>query len=455
MENIKIAYIGGGSRSWALTLMTDLARGNISGEVRLYDIDHKAALDNQTIGNIINEDSPGKSNWTYKACENIGDALTGADFVVISILPGTFKEMHIDVHTPEKYGIWQPVGDTIGPGGIIRSLRTIPMFEEIALAIRDYAPNAWVINYTNPMSVCVRTLYEVFPEIKAFGCCHEVFGTQKLISRALEEIKGISNVDRKKIRVNVTGVNHFTWLTEASYGKLDLMPIYREYAEKHQFVAPEDAGDDNWFNKMFDSKEFVKFDLFLRYGYIAAAGDRHLAEFCPPAWYTSSPKCVHDWGFGLTTVDWRESFMADRIARSNRLKNREEKLKFGDTGEEGVLQMEAILGLGDLVTNVNLPNRGQIPNLPLGTVVETNASFSADSVTPNFAGEFPKELYGLMAPIITVQELTVEAGLKRDLELGFRAFLADPHVQSLSLQDARALYDEMIAGTSEYLKEYH
>ena len=454
MERIKIAYIGGGSRGWAWTLMKDLARSRLSGEVCLYDIDHSAALDNAMIGNQVCKDHPNAAKWTYEACESIGQALTGADFVVISILPGTFKEMRVDVHTPEKYGIWQPVGDTIGPGGVIRALRTIPMFEKVALAIRDYAPDAWVINYTNPMSVCVRTLYETFPGIKAFGCCHEVFGTQKVLCRALEEIAGISGVDRREIRVNVTGVNHFTWLTDAFFGEMDLMPVYREYATKHRFVSAEVTGDDGWMNKVFESHEFVKFDLFLRYGAIAAAGDRHLAEFCPPAWYTKDPACIEKWGFGLTSADWREENLQERLAKSRRLKNRQEKLELDDSGEEGVRQMEAILGMGDLVTNVNLPNMGQIPNLPLGTVVETNASFTADGVKPVTAGKLPDALYGLMAPIVTVQELTVKAGLARDLDMGFRAFLADPHVQSLSLKDAKALFDEMVAGTAEYLKEY-
>ena len=151
MKKIKIAYVGGGSRGWAWGLMSDLAQADdICGDVALYDIDLKAAKDNEIIGNRIKELEDCKSEWNYKAYEKIGDALTGADFVVISILPGTFDEMESDVHTPEKYGIYQTVGDTTGPGGVVRALRTIPMFEEIALAVKEYCPQAWVINYTNP-----------------------------------------------------------------------------------------------------------------------------------------------------------------------------------------------------------------------------------------------------------------------------------------------------------------
>lgn len=174
-EDLKIAYIGGGSRGWAWGLMSDLAAADdMSGSVYLYDIDLEAAKRNEVIGNKVKELKDCKSPWDYKAVETIGEALQGADFVVISIIPGTFDEMESDVHAPEKYGIYQSVGDTTGPGGLIRALRVVPMFEEIAGAIKEYCPEAWVINYTNPMTVCVKTLYRTFPEIKAFGCCHEV-----------------------------------------------------------------------------------------------------------------------------------------------------------------------------------------------------------------------------------------------------------------------------------------
>ena len=177
VKDLQIAYIGGGSRGWAWTFMTDLAMDEeLSGTIRLYDIDAEAAKHNEIIGNRLSarEDVVGK--WNYTVSDSLQSALTGADFIVISILPGTFDEMAVDVHMPERLGIYQSVGDTAGPGGAMRALRTIPMYVEIAQAIRAYAPKAWVINYTNPMSLCVKTLYYVFPEIKAFGCCHEVFG---------------------------------------------------------------------------------------------------------------------------------------------------------------------------------------------------------------------------------------------------------------------------------------
>lgn len=452
-ENIKIAYVGGGSRGWAWGLMSDLVSAeDISGDVYLYDIDHRAAEYNEIIGNKYNDAEGARSRWSYHASKTIDEALADADFVVISILPGTFEEMASDIHTPEKYGIYQSVGDTTGPGGIIRALRTIPMFEVIGNAIKKNCPSAWVINYTNPMTVCVRTLYRVFPEIKAFGCCHEVFSTQKLLAHALEDIKGISGVERDEIKTNVVGVNHFTWITEATYKNMDLFEIYREFSEKYCETGYGGVVQ-NWANKCFVCNERVKFDLFRRYGWIAAAGDRHLAEFCEGKWYLKDPETVEKWGFGLTPASWRWSNLQSRLDKSAALVSGEKATEIKKTGEEGVNQIRALLGLHELVTNVNIPNVGQIPNLPMGAVVETNAVFRSDKVTPIHAGEIPREIYPLIARISGEQELIVEAGIERDLKKAFMAFVNDPLV-TVSVDQAKSLFDEMIENTKEYLTMY-
>ena len=321
-EGVKIAYIGGGSRGWAWGLMSDLATaGDLSGDVYLYDIDFEAAKANEKIGNIYNTLEGTKSKWTYHAVETPKEALTGANFVVISILPGTFDEMESDVHTPEKYGIYQSVGDTTGPGGIVRAMRTIPMFEVIASYIKEYCPDAWVINYTNPMTLCVKTLYNTFPEIKAFGCCHEVFGTQGILMRVVEEYFG-KKVKRQEIYVNPVSVNHFTWLTKATYEGIDLFPYYKQFCEKHADGLPRPS-DNNWMNNHFASADKIKMELFRKYGYIAAAGDRHLAEFCPGKWYLESPERVLEMKFALTPVSWRKKDLQSRLQKSRELVNGE------------------------------------------------------------------------------------------------------------------------------------
>ena len=450
-QALNVAYIGGGSRGWAWGFMMDLAMDpSMCGTVRLYDIDRSAAERNEIIGNKISAHKDAVSRWHYEVSDSLEAALKGADFVVISILPGTFEEMRSDVHLPERVGVYQPVGDTVGAGGFMRAMRTIPMYVTIAEAIRDYAPDAWVINYTNPMSLCVRTLYEVFPQIKAFGCCHEVFGTQKLLCAMLDKEYDIKGVTRQDLYTTVTGINHFTWLTTASYKGIDLMPLYAEFADKYYETGFDEGGDNNWMNSSFSCAQRVKFDLFRRYGAIAAAGDRHLAEFTAP-WYTLNPETVREWKFGLTTVDWRVDDLAHRLERSDNLISGKEELVLKPSGEEGHLLLKAVLGLGDLVSNVNVPNRGQIPNLPLGSVVETNAMFGRDRIEPVFAGAMPSNILPLVARHIYNQENTLRTALTCDRKLGFSTFMNDPQMAAVSIKDGQKLFDEMLENQRKYL----
>ena len=454
-EEVKIAYVGGGSRGWAWNLMSDLAGcEDMSGDVYLYDIDFEAAQHNEIIGNKYNSCEGAKTTWNYHACATAKEAMTGADFVVISILPGTFDEMDSDVHVPEKYGIYQSVGDTSGPGGIVRAMRTIPMYEQIAKYVEEYCPNAWVISYTNPMTLCVKALYRTFPQIKAFGCCHEVFGTQNVLRTALKDVCGITTSKRSDVRVNPIGVNHFTWLTKASYRDMDLFPVYEKFAAEYAETGYTKNLDANWMNNSFACSQKVKLDLFRKYGYIAAAGDRHLAEFVDGTRYLKDPDTVRSWGFGLTTVEWRKKDLIRRQEKSLKLRTGEEPMKLTPSGEEGVEQMRAILGLREpLVTNVNIPNNGQIPNLPMGAIVETNAVFRDGTVTPVMAGEIPQEIYSLISRICAEQEAVSTAIAERDLNKLFQAFADDPLV-TCSYEDAKKLFKEMVENTKAYLTDY-
>ncbi len=303
------------------------------------------------------------------------------------------------------------------------------------------------------MTVCIRTLYAAFPGIKAFGCCHEVFGTQGILQKALADVCGIQDTRRDDIRVNVVGVNHFTWFTSAQYRNRDLFPVYRAFQEKYWEEGFVQDPDNHWMNSSFESAQRVKLDLFRRFGYIAAAGDRHLAEFCPGDWYLKDPEQVKGWKFGLTTVQWRRNDLKARLEKSRKLAAGEMPFVINETGEEGVHQMRALLGLGDLVTNVNIPNAGQISNLPLGHVVETNAAFRADALTPLMAGPVPDAILPLIGRADAQQELVAKAARERDLELAFAAFCADPLVR-IPVGEARKLFNEMVENTRHYLTEY-
>lgn len=449
-KDVKIAYVGGGSRGWAWTFMNDLAKAeDMAGTVHLYDIDFEAARRNEVIGNRF----PG--HFTYKAVKTAEEAMTDADFVVISILPGTLDEMEHDVHDPEKYGVYQSVGDTTGPGGFFRALRTVPMLREIARNVKAYCPGAFVINFTNPMAVCVKTLYKEFPEINAYGCCHEVFGTQKTLAVALKESHGIADARREDICVSVVGVNHFTWVTRARYKNIDLFDSYRLFSNKYLPTGYDPEGKKAWLTDVFASGARVRLELFDRFGVIAAAGDRHLAEFCDKDDFLTNKEKANEWSFTLTPVSFRKADLASRKGRSDRLYGGEETWEFIDSSEEGVEQMRALLGLTKKVTNVNLPNRGQIANLPLGSVVETNAVFSSEGVIPVMAGEVPACILPLVGRANYENDRAVEAAFREDLAFAYEVFAEGHLLAGLTDVEKRELFCTMYEGTKNYLTMYH
>ena len=457
-KNIKIAYIGGGSKLWARVFMADLAVATgLSGEIALYDIDKEAAIRNQKIGERINQNPNTKSFFTYRVCDTLEETLEGATFVIMSILPGTFKEMASDVHAPEKYGIYQAVGDTVGPGGILRAMRTVPIYEEFARKIKEICPKAWVLNFTNPMSICTKVLYDVFPEIKAFGCCHEVFHAQEFLTVVLRETKGM-DADRTEIYTDASGVNHFTWISEAKYQDIDLLALIPEFMDKYYEEGYyERKGEDRFAFRTdpFAYGNKVKMDLFRRYGALGAAGDRHLAEFMNQNWYLKDPETVKKCKFNLTTVDFRVKQQQEKIQESIDMAEGRKEFEVKKSSEEAVDLLKALLGFSTLVTNVNMPNRGQMPEFPMGSIVETNCVFSNDQVKPIVAGPLPTPVKNLVMRNCLNIDATYEGIKERNLDKIFAAFVDQPLCCSLSIEDAKALFKEMVRNTREYLDDYY
>lgn len=454
-KNIKIAYIGGGSKLWARVFMSDLAVAeNLGGELALYDIDRQAAERNAKIGGYINKNPKTKSKFIYKVYDDAESALKGADFVVLSILPATFKEMRADVHIPEKYGIYQSVGDTAGPGGVLRAMRTVPIYEDYARKIKAVCPDAWVINFTNPMSICTKTLYDVFPEIKAFGCCHEVFHAQQFLCCVLKETRGI-DVNRSEIYTDASGINHFTWITEARYGGTDLLALIPEFEKKYfdggyYEYAPRDAFKCDPF--AYGNK--VKMDLYNRYGALAAAGDRHLAEFLPNTWYLKDEKTVKDWKFNLTTVDFREKQQAEKIAETIEMAEGRKPFPVEKSAEVAVEIMQAVMGFNTFVSNVNMPNAGQMPQMPLGSIVETNCVFSNGQVKPIVSKPLPTAVKNLVYRACVNVDTSYEGIKERDLDKIFAAFINQPLCGTLDFVQAKALFKKMCFATRDYLEPY-
>jgi len=363
--------------------------------------------------------------------------------VIISILPGTFEDMRVDVHVPEAYGILQSVGDTVGPGGVFRALRTVPVYEEFAEAIRKCCPEAWVLNLTNPMSICVKTLYRCFPQIKAFGCCHEVFHTQDFLCCVLREMTG-EKATRQDIYTDASGVNHFTWITEARYQNIDIMELLPEFLDRYFDTGYYENGPaDQWTRDTFAYGNRVKMDLYKKYGALAAAGDRHLVEFVDNSWYLKDRETVKKWHFGLTTVDWRIANQQRLIRESVEMAQGRMDVPLAPSGEALVTMLRGILGLETVITNVNLPNRGQMPGMPEGSIVETNCIFTNGFVDPIVSRPLPKGALALVRRNCDNIDLLSEGIAERDEDKIFASFVNQPLCAGLGMDQARELYDRM------------
>lgn len=447
---VTIAYIGGGSLDWATKLMADLAHdATLAAEVRLYDINHAAAERNARIGARFAEASKGRAA-TYRAVPDLAGALTGADVVVVSILPGEFDDMAPDLDIPARYGIRQAVGDTVGPGGFVRALRSIPMLAEIAGAIRDHAPGAWVCNLTNPMTVLTGAMYRAFPEIRLWGECHEVTKLRHQVAWIANREAGEDRYSHRDVMVNVLGINHFTFADAIGLAGRDMLPAYHAFAEANRdsgWAARErNPGDEH--DTYFMDRSRVKFDLYRRFGIPAAAGDRHLAEFMPQAEYLDDCEA---WDFALTPVSYRVRDRERKRERAAALAAGQGSPEADRSDEALVDQIKGLMGLGDFVSNVNLPNRGQVQGLPLGAIVETNAHFSSLGVTPLVAGRLPDALQAIMAGHAERQMALLDAVFGARWGDLFDLFRTDPLVAPLSADDARRMFTEMVRATARHL----
>jgi alpha-galactosidase len=405
---------------------------------------------NKQLGNWMQNQAGVVSRWQYAAVATLREALQNADFVIISIQPGSLELMAEEIALAETYGLYFPVGDTTGAPGLIRGLRSAAIYREFAEAIATVCPDAWVINYTNPMSICTRTLTRVAPGLKVFGCCHEVFSTQRMLARVASQYLDVEPPARDEIKVNVLGINHFTWVDRATYQGHDLLELLKHHLEQPGTLRAYTQAEVESWNDWFHSADQIKFTLFQRFGILAAAGDRHLVEFLPG--FIHSPETLFKWGIIRTPVSWRIERWTTAPQKTRDLIGGHTPFTLERSGEEGISMIKALLGLGDLVTNVNLENVGQISNAPLHAVVETNAYFSQSGIRPLWAGALPAGVGPRVNQHIANQELIIEAALTKNVALAFQAFFNDP-TNPLPIDTAWEFFNRMLQVNREYLPE--
>ncbi|TYT63373.1 family 4 glycosyl hydrolase [Natrialba swarupiae] len=455
-DDVTVAYVGGGSRQWAPNLIQDLAQSGLDGRVRLYDEYEESAKRNARFGNWVQSREGAVADWTYEAAESLAGALAGADIVVLSTQYDPAETFVHDLDVPRRYGIYGAVSATIGPGGIMRAMRTVPLYREFAAAIAERCPDAWVFNYTNPVHFVTRALYDEYPDINALGLCHEVLGTRHRLARYAREHLGMADATREDVSVNVKGINHFTWVDEARCKGVDLWPTLEELRdgeEGHQEFTASDLADES----VFVDNWQVTWELFRQFGILPAAGDRHLVEYA--TWFIQDGKeGLNRWGVKRTGSDYRAKHWtpaeSEQTTDVDAWMAGDREFELTESNEVFVDIAETLAGDGSYVTNLNLPNVGQVSDLQDDAIVETNAVVRAGEVKPVAAGGFPRPVRALVRGHVETIETVIEASADGDLDAAFEGFLIDQQVRTLQTEAARELFAELVDIQREYLESW-
>ena len=409
IKQMKIAFVGGGSQTWAPTIIRDIIfkkgmeRTDI--EFALLDVDAGRA------GAVKGLFDVKFAEWkvdraVINATTDSREALTGADFVIIAISTGRLPAMRHDLEIPERYGIYHTVGDTCGPGGWSRSLRNIPVFKAYAQQIKQFCPNAFVLNYTNPMGTLTKVLSEELGEHKVVGLCHGLF-------ECYDVFKAIFNLDsEKEIRVRFGGLNHFFWILDINIKGADGYTLLREKPGRRNFA--ELISEIHKDRVGFSSDKWLAGELYANYGLLPYVGDRHTCEFFSS--YITNKQMMERFKLVRTTIVEREKMYA-KAAKSIELRTCGEKAFAKTPSRETAADiLKAVAFNEEFIDVVNMTNTGQIENLPAGAVVETMGCVDGSGFAPLTTGALPESIKALCLPHAEVQIRTARAGLSGDLE---------------------------------------
>ncbi|MBE6537517.1 MAG: alpha-glucosidase/alpha-galactosidase [Ruminococcaceae bacterium] len=430
---IKITFLGAGSTVFAKNILGDcMLTESIKDEldIALYDIDAERLEESNVLITALSKKlTDGKAKVsTYLGIENRKSALKDASFVINAIQVGGYEPCTvIDFEIPKKYGLRQTIADTLGIGGIMRALRTIPVMKAFADDIEEVAPNAWLLNYTNPM--CMLTNYmQRFTKVKTVGLCHSV---QVCVSRLFEKLS-LTEKYADDYVAEIAGINHMAWLLKLTDKKgNDLYPLVRELAAKK--------------NRECKHEDMVRFDYIDKLGYYCTESSEHNAEYNPFYIKKGYPELIEKFNIPLDEYPRR---CVKQIARWKSLK--EEIYANGDithtrSREYGSHIIEAIVTNKPYQIGGNVLNNGLIPNLPADATVEVPCLVDASGIHPTFVGPLPTQLAAMNSSNIYPQLLTVEAAVTGDMKKVYQAAMMDPHTAAeLSIEDIISMCDELI-----------
>jgi alpha-galactosidase len=431
----KITFIGAGSAVFARQLITDILaiEGLDEGEFALVDIDAERLQLAHAIAERLVE-LTGK-RWDVSSSTERCDVLAGSDFVVNTVEVAGLANVRHDYDIPLKYGIDQCIGDTIGPGGIFKALRTGPVWLEILRDCEELCPNAWVLNYTNPMSILTLAALQG-TSMRTVGLCHSVQSTSRKIADYLA-------MPYEQLEWRCAGINHNAWFTELySEGGVDMYPLLRERALQGEVYE----------------RDPVRFEMMLHFGAFVTESSGHFSEYVPYfrkrpdlAELYSRPGYLGESGFYANNwPGWRR----DNDARIHAMLEGREEVPLERSHEYGSTIVEAVELDRPRVIHGNVRNAGLIDNLPDGCV-EVACLMDRHGVQPCHFGPLPEQLAALNRSHMAVHTLMVQSLLEADKQAARYALLLDPLSAAVcSPAEISAMFDEMWDAEETYLEPF-
>ena len=432
----KITFMGAGSTIFAKNVLGDCMMTPALQEsvIALYDIDATRLEESRQMLEAINKNAGGKTRIeTYLGVTRRRDALKGASYVVNSIQVGGYEPCTVtDFEIPKKYGLQQTIADTLGIGGIFRGLRTIPVMMDFARDMEAVCPDAWFLNYTNPMAILTGAMLRL-TSVKTVGLCHSV----QICAEHL--LKGLGMPYDETVQWKIAGINHQAWLLEITRDGVDLYPEIKrralERTEKHN--------------------DMVRYELMRRFGYYVTESSEHNAEYTP--WFIKSryPELIDRFNIPLDEYPRR---CVRQIASWNERRDeltQNPSLTHERTHEYASYIMEAMETNRPAKIGGNVLNHGLITNLPKNAAVEVPCLVDKSGVTPCYVGDLPEQCAALNRTNIGVQLLTIEAARTLKKEYIYQAALLDPHTAAeLSIDDTVALCDDLIEAHGSWLPAF-
>ncbi len=440
---VKITFMGAGSTIFAKNVLGDsmCTQALADSEIRLYDIAGDRLKDSQIMLEAINSNiNNGKAKIkTYLGVENRKEALRDADFVINAIQVGGYDPCTIiDFEIPKKYGLRQTIADTLGIGGIMRTLRTIPVMEDFARDIEEVCPNAWFLNYTNPMAM-LSGYMQRYTGVKTVGLCHSV----QVCSEGL--LKSLDMEDKLEGRKElIAGINHMGWLLEiCDKDGNDLYPELRRRAkEKNQ------QNEKHW--------DMVRYEYIDKFGYYCTESSEHNAEYNPYFIKSSYPELIDRFNIPLDEYPRR---CINQIEEWNKQRDElmnDQALNHTRSNEYASYIMEAIVTNKPFKIGGNVINKGGlIENLPHEACVEIPCMVDGMGVNPCRVGRLPVQLAAMNMTNINVQLLTIEAAVTKKKEHIYHAAMLDPHTGAeMTLDNIVKMVDELIEAHGSWLPKF-